>query len=288
MSRQFGRFVKTVLILIVCLGGLSEAGAQSAPEFNRIASVVADASGKFVLVTTHLSRPLPAPNIQYLPGGDGETVLVADFPGIVLKGPPRVFAPAVDGLQQVHIGQFQDNPPILRMAFTATRPAVLRKLSFNAAPGTLVINLPEKDSAEKPASRQSQVAIYPAPQLRYQQPSPPAPVSPRTYQQPTPPTPAPQLTNAKPARQKPSSAHRALEPAESSPRKEPHARGAITPYPSVSCRHVPRLPHGPLLPISKRRSHKRPPPVGQHVGFWPGCSPRNPAPMASAAPRPLA
>ncbi|HEY9868943.1 MAG TPA: hypothetical protein V6D08_07235, partial [Candidatus Obscuribacterales bacterium] len=101
MSRRLSRVAKTVLILILWLTSSSTAGAQYARDFNRIASVVEDAAGKLVVITTHLKRPLPPPAIQYLPGGDGEIILVADFPGVVLPGPARIVTPSSLGFKQL-------------------------------------------------------------------------------------------------------------------------------------------------------------------------------------------
>jgi len=189
MSRHLSRITQTVLILILCLGGSNAAGAQPAPrEFNRIASVVEDAGGKFVVLKTSLSRPLPPPNITYLPGGDGETILVADFAGIAMKGESRTFSPPIDGLPEVHIGQFQDNPPILRIAFTATRPALLRRVSFHAGTGSLVISLPHAANspvaASPPARSALSAGIPSTPQSRPPDPYPPA----RTVGDPMPPS----------------------------------------------------------------------------------------------------
>lgn len=163
MSRRLSRVAKTVLILILWLTSSSTARAQYARDFNRIASVVEDAAGKLVLITTHSKRPLPPPIMQYLPGGDGEIILAADFPGVVLSCPARIVTPSSPGFKQLRIGQFQDNPPILRIAIAATNPAALKLLSFKATPGSLIVRFPGPDTPPLPPllAGSAQAAVSP-------------------------------------------------------------------------------------------------------------------------------
>lgn len=119
-------------------------GHGQARELNSVLSVVADASGKFLVINTSLPRPLGAPVIQYFPGPDGNTVMVADFFGVVFHRPSGVINhPSNDPrIKQIRFGQFQENPPTFRISITTNNPNYLRQLTFKSTPGSLIVKWP--------------------------------------------------------------------------------------------------------------------------------------------------
>jgi N-acetylmuramoyl-L-alanine amidase len=110
------------------------------------------------------------PQFKYLPGDNGDTVLVADFAGLSWNRPTRIIrlnssenglinrtgdrarvgdrknfgglsGGLFGGLKEIHIGQFQDSPSILRISFIARDPAILKRVAIAAAPGLLKISM---------------------------------------------------------------------------------------------------------------------------------------------------
>ena len=85
MSRQscfVADFLTIFSVTIISTNvGINAVFAQK-PAFavNRVESVSEDASGQSITITTVRHQPLTVPQIQYLPGPDGETIMVADFP----------------------------------------------------------------------------------------------------------------------------------------------------------------------------------------------------------------
>lgn len=120
---------------------------------NVVSSRVSKTRGSVTLYTEN-SRELPRPIIRFLPGEYGDTILVADFVGIVWKPATRVievnssfanrFATTVGvrkkGIKLVRIGRFQDSPPIMRVAIISNDAKKLKTVSFNSKPGKLTIS----------------------------------------------------------------------------------------------------------------------------------------------------
>src|SRR5688572_2124099 len=129
MYRRCSRLAVRILVLIVCWGLVVPAHADRATDYNRVVSMVEDVSGCFVLLNTAPLRPLSAPIIHYLPGPDGQTIMAADFAGLVWDKPTRLVLPGIPGLKQVRVGQLQDNPPICRISVAAEKPQLLRQLA---------------------------------------------------------------------------------------------------------------------------------------------------------------
>lgn len=123
------------------------AHAQSIPTAEKVVSVSPDLAHCSVTITTNSKNPLPAPQIQYLPGPDGKTLLVADFEGVsyqlathLLK--PENLAPDAwrqNGLQEIRIGQFSSQPPTMRISIGAFNARAFRSLAFHARPGALIM-----------------------------------------------------------------------------------------------------------------------------------------------------
>ena len=90
------------------------------------------------------------PNFRYLPGPDGKTILAADFDGFQLTGATRIIRSTNPGqpVSEVHLGQLQTSPPIMRISFIARDPAALKKVAVAAAPGVLKVDWPLTDMAK--------------------------------------------------------------------------------------------------------------------------------------------
>ncbi len=148
--------------LTICPRGYSQP-----QKVNHVVSVVPDASGKFLVINTSLPRPLAAPIIQYFPGPDGNTVMVADFFGLLWDHPSGLINhPSNDPrIKQIRWGQFQENPPTFRISVTTNNPAYLRQLTFKSTPGTLIVKWPASNLS-------GEIAVAP-PIIKKEIPSPP-------------------------------------------------------------------------------------------------------------------
>lgn len=126
---------------------------------NRVLSVVPDASGKFLVVNTSLPRPVSAPIIQYFPGPDGNSIMVADFFGLTWSQPSGLINhPAIDpAIKQIRFGQFQENPPTFRISVITNNPSRLRQLTFKSTPGTLIVKWP----GYQPSRETREIAVAP-------------------------------------------------------------------------------------------------------------------------------
>src|SRR5271154_4723203 len=142
MSRLLSRLALGILILILWLPHPDPANAQQTDENNRVVSVVEDSADKFLLLNTAAVKPLPPPTIQYLPGADRGTILVADFPGLIWDRPVQVFFPHVPGIRLVRVGQLQGQRPVCRISIATSQPELLRQLAFLARPGALILKWP--------------------------------------------------------------------------------------------------------------------------------------------------
>src|SRR5262252_4397969 len=64
--------------------------ARGAAGFDRVLSCSQDLKGSSIVIRTDSQRIPCAPITQFLPGAYGQTVFVADFPGILWSLPPKV------------------------------------------------------------------------------------------------------------------------------------------------------------------------------------------------------
>jgi len=114
---------------------------------DRVVSVVPDLPGGTITIATSSKQPLPAPLIQYLPGPEGKTLMVADFEGVSyqlathLLKPENASADAwrQSGIQEIRIGQFSSSPPTMRISIASFNARAFRSLAFHARPGALVM-----------------------------------------------------------------------------------------------------------------------------------------------------
>ncbi len=142
------------LLAISCPSVHGESSA--APE--KVVSVLPDLAHGSITISTNSKTPLPAPLIQYLPGADGKTLLVADFEGISYQLATHLLKPenaAPDawrqpGIQEIRIGQFSSQPPTMRISVAAFNARAFRTLAFHARPGTLIMKWTAGYPAQSP------------------------------------------------------------------------------------------------------------------------------------------
>ncbi len=139
MTRQLSRAFVPLLALLFWLSQNSLTLAQSSWAANRVASVVEDTAGNLLLINTVSTTLVNQPFLHYLPGSDGSTVAVADFPGLFWGQPARTIVPSASWVHSIHIGQFQANPPVMRISVSTKEPQHLEELSFQSRPGVLMV-----------------------------------------------------------------------------------------------------------------------------------------------------
>ena len=164
-SSLVARFLSIVMAITTSGAG---ANAQGAP-LNRVLSCVENEVNHSLILQTASSRPMSAPKIQYLPGEDGKTVMVADFYGLSWIEASKIIRLAPNDasafVEEVRIGQFQANPPICRVALVTTNPACLKEVSFSSKPGLLVIKWEPPVIRRSKAGGQKSRTTMPAPAL---------------------------------------------------------------------------------------------------------------------------
>lgn len=147
MSRKTGYHARFLLLSSSIILATSATLAQDFSVHEKVVSVIPELSRGSIVISTSSKKPLPAPQIQYLPGPDGKTLLVADFEGVeyglqthLLKpGSSATDAWRQNGLQEIRIGQFSAQPPTMRISVSAYNALAFRALSFQARPGALVM-----------------------------------------------------------------------------------------------------------------------------------------------------
>jgi len=140
-----------------------ESGYNRAPGA-RVSQFTDNADSGEIVLKTESQVVAGRPQFTYLPGVNGDTVLTADFQGLSWSYPTKIIRlnssekalRSAAGIKEIHIGQFQISPSILRISFIAHDPAVLKKVAIGAAPGLL------KLSWIQPGQKPLQAARLPA------------------------------------------------------------------------------------------------------------------------------
>lgn len=149
MSRR-SRLVAGFLLLStsLCFAPTS-VNAQVGVGYNKVVSCVESQTGNSIVLRMAQRKVPYKPVVQYLPGANGSTLLVADFPGLVFPLGTKIIRPAMDsGIQEIHVGQFQDSPAISRVTLIAPDGNALKDVAFHAEPGLLQVKWPAKTSAK--------------------------------------------------------------------------------------------------------------------------------------------
>ncbi|HEY9678003.1 MAG TPA: N-acetylmuramoyl-L-alanine amidase [Drouetiella sp.] len=143
MSLKSSRVAGFLLSLLFTTTSVSAGFAQADWNYDRIVSCTDDANNNAIVISTMKGARLHAPTIQYLPGPNGHTMMVADFHGLSYMMPPHIIHPVQTpgrvGIEEIRIGQFQVNPPICRVAAISSNPASLKGLSFTSNSGSLIV-----------------------------------------------------------------------------------------------------------------------------------------------------
>ncbi len=114
--------------------------AQNAFVTSKVTSCIADLQNNSLVVSTGQSDIVPAPALQYLPGPGGDTVLVADFAGLLWNGEPKIIRGERSGIEEIRIGQFQENPPICRVSLTSHNPNLFKLVNFRTQAGQMIVS----------------------------------------------------------------------------------------------------------------------------------------------------
>lgn len=149
MSRR-SRLVAGFLLLstALCFAPI-RANAQVGVGYNKVVACVESQSGNSIVLRMAQRKVAYKPVVQYLPGANGATLLVADFPGLIFPlGTKIIRPPKASGIQEIHIGQFQDSPAISRVTLIAPDGNALKDVAFHAEPGILQVKWPAKTSAK--------------------------------------------------------------------------------------------------------------------------------------------
>lgn len=133
------------LLTIACPHTYAQTFPVSAAD--KVVSVTPDLAHGSITISTNSKNPLPAPQIQYLPGPDGKTLLVADFEGVSYQLATHLLKPenlALDawrqnGIQEIRIGQFSNQPPTMRISIGAFNAKAFRTIAFHARAGALIM-----------------------------------------------------------------------------------------------------------------------------------------------------
>ena len=175
-----------LIALITC--SPSAVRAQSSLGPNTVIDVKEDRARGSAVITTALKKPLPRPIIQFLPGDNGNTTLVADFNDVAFPGSTKVIpvssastgttgSAGASGIKLVRIGRFQDNPPVFRVAIVSNDVDKLRNVNFVSGAGSLVIKWPKSTAQSLPVASSNMPPAAPnfgrrrAYQTNYSQPS---------------------------------------------------------------------------------------------------------------------
>ncbi|MBX9721283.1 MAG: hypothetical protein K2X81_07815, partial [Candidatus Obscuribacterales bacterium] len=66
----------------------------SSSRYAKILSALEDSSGNFLLLSLQSKTALSAPSIHYIPGNDGQTVMLVDFMGAIWNQDSQLIKPS--------------------------------------------------------------------------------------------------------------------------------------------------------------------------------------------------
>ena len=132
------------IAMLVCLPAYAQSYAYTAGPGIRVNAVQDNSKNGNLVLKFDSAGQSARPNFRYLPGPDGKTILAADFEGFQLTGATRVIRSNAAGqpISEIHLGQLQTSPPVMRISFIAKDPAALKKVAVAAAPGVLKVDWP--------------------------------------------------------------------------------------------------------------------------------------------------
>lgn len=135
------------------------ASAQENLGINKVSSAKLLKSKDGIEIATTNKTCLPRPIIQFLAGENGNTVLVADFPGLIWELPTKSVGTETFGttssITSIKIGRFQSSPPVCRISISAKNSAILKNVAFRSTPGRLSVKITNyKDSLAEQGLRE--------------------------------------------------------------------------------------------------------------------------------------
>jgi N-acetylmuramoyl-L-alanine amidase len=146
-SNLIARFLARLLIIPAFLGTLAFPTQAEALRANRVTAFKENIASGSVGFSLAGQGRLAAPRLHYLPGINGETLLVADFYDVYFPYPYQIVpasqfqsSKSASGIGVIHFGQFQNRPAIFRIAISALNPTVLKTISFQAADSHLTLS----------------------------------------------------------------------------------------------------------------------------------------------------
>jgi len=141
-SKLLSGFFAAILISSIVLNCAAPGEAQTQLVTNQVTSCNADLNEDSLTLLTSSPFPIPPPTIRYLPGADDHTELVGDFAGLMWVGDPQILHPPANAdpaIEEVRIGQLQDDPPVCRIEIAAKNPVLFKLVSFKTSTGKLVV-----------------------------------------------------------------------------------------------------------------------------------------------------
>lgn len=149
--------------VVFCDVNCQSVEAQENLGINKVSSIRLLKSKDGIEITTTNKAALPRPIIQFLSGENGNTVLVADFPGLIWELPTKSVGAETFGtassITSIKVGRFQASPPVCRVSVSARNSAVLKDVAFRSTPGRLSVRIPNS----KNTSTQSGLQTFPPP-----------------------------------------------------------------------------------------------------------------------------
>lgn len=130
---------------VFCDVNCLSARAQENLGINKVSSAKLLKSKDGIEIATTNKTSLPRPIIQFLSGENGNTVLVADFPGLIWEMPTKSVGTetfgTTSGITSIKVGRFQSSPPVCRISISARNSAILKNVAFRSTPGRLSVKI---------------------------------------------------------------------------------------------------------------------------------------------------
>ncbi len=131
---------------VFCDVNCQQASAQENLGINKVSSARLLKSKDGIEIATTNKTSLPRPIIQFLSGENGNTVLAADFPGLIWEMPTKSVGAetfgTTSGITSIKVGRFQSSPPVCRISISAHNSAILKNVAFRSTPGRLSVKIP--------------------------------------------------------------------------------------------------------------------------------------------------
>jgi len=132
--------------VLFCDVNCKPASAQENLGINKVSSARLLKSKDGIEIVTANRTALARPIIQFLSGENGNTVLVADFPGLIWELPTKSVGVetfgTTSGVTSIKVGRFQASPPVCRISISARDSSILKNVAFRSTAGRLSVKIP--------------------------------------------------------------------------------------------------------------------------------------------------